>query len=106
MLRPKYADLDGYQDIDDNNETPLYLDHFFGGFLILFVGLLISVVIFVTERCCSKKGGKRCTQGANSAPVAENVSHCDIDLITSDVDDVSVKVHNLAQVAFPMENLS
>ena len=47
--------LDGNQRTDDNNETPLYIDHFLAGYLILSVGLLISVVIFVTERCCSKK---------------------------------------------------
>ena len=55
MLRPKYVNLDGNQRTDDNNETPLYIDHFLAGFLILSVGLLISVVIFVTERCSSKK---------------------------------------------------
>ena len=47
--------LDGNQRTDDNNETPLYIDHFFGGFLILFVGYLISLVVFVTERCCLKE---------------------------------------------------
>ena len=47
--------LDGNQRIDDNNETPLYIDHFFGALWVLFAGLLISVVIFVTERWSSKK---------------------------------------------------
>ena len=97
--------LDGSRRFNDDKETPLYFDHFIGGFWILLVGLLISVVIFVTERCCSEKGRKRCTKGANTAPVAENMSHCDLDLITSDVDDVSAKVHNFAQVAFPIANL-
>ena len=51
-------DLDGFQS-DESIETPLYIDHFFGGFVILLVGLIFSVVIFVTERSYSVKDGIR-----------------------------------------------
>ena len=103
MLRPKYVNLDGNQRTDDNNETPLYIDHFLAGFLILSVGLLISVVIFVTKICHSRRMGKKCTQCADSKPVAEKASDSNIDHFDSDDNDVLAKVYRFARVAFPLE---
>ena len=95
--------LDGYQRFIDDNKTSLYLDHFIGGFWILLVGLMISVVIFVTERCHSRKAGKKWTQCADSEPVAEKASDSNIDLFDSDNNDVLVKVYRFARVVFPLE---
>ena len=95
--------LDGSRRFNDDKETPLYFDHFIGGFWILLVGLLISVVIFVTKICHSRRMGKKCTQSADSKPVAEKASDSNIDHFDSDDNDVLAKVYRFARVAFPLE---
>ena len=95
--------LDGSRRFTDDKETPLYLDHFIGGFWILLVGLLISVVIFVTKICHSRRMGKKCTQCADSKPVAEKASDSNNDLLDSVKDDVIAKVYRFARAAFPVE---
>ena len=55
--RPKYLDLDEIQRIDGSILTPLYIDHFIGGYWILLIGLTFSVAVFVTEKLYSLKDG-------------------------------------------------